>query len=109
MTKFDHISFLIRHLKNFRPPPLLSTPHLQKFSIPTSILRIRSLPTISTNVKASLYYNKQVIITNKLLNYDKYSSETAKNKLNLYKNSFCFRGVRPRNPPPPRARPAPPA
>src|SRR6218665_4002939 len=40
------------------------------------------------------------IITNKLLNYNKCSSETAQNKLNLYKNSFCFRGASPPKPPP---------
>ena len=33
-----------------------------------------------------------------LLNYDNCASEIAKNKLNIYKNSFCFRGLRPLNP-----------
>ena len=30
---------------------------------------------------------------------NKCSSETAQNKLKLYKNSFCFRGLRPPKPP----------
>src|SRR6218665_3250167 len=33
-----------------------------------------------------------------LLNYDKCASEIAKNKTNLYKNSFCFRGFAPLTP-----------
>src|SRR6218665_352294 len=83
-------------LKKTSDPHLFSQPPTyKKISIPTSILRIRSLATISSNVKTSLY-----IITNKLLNYDKCSSKTAQNKLNLYKNSFCFRGASPPKPPP---------
>src|SRR6218665_4211850 len=33
-----------------------------------------------------------------LLNYHKCASEIAKNKTNLYKNSFCFRGFAPLTP-----------
>src|SRR6218665_3888579 len=92
MTKFDPHLFFNPPLKKLSTPPLLSTPHLQKISIPTSILRIDHCLQFLQMSKI-LY-----IITNKLLNYNKCSSETAQNKLNLYKNSFCFRGLRPLSP-----------
>src|SRR6218665_8646 len=87
MTKFDP------HL--FFNPPLKKTfdPHL--FSQPPPTKNSRS-PSPSSEFDHWLQFLQMskllYIITNKLLNYDKCSSETAQNKLNLYKNSFCFRG-----------------
>src|SRR6218665_925297 len=93
MTKFDP------HL--FFNPPLKKTfdPHL--FSQPPPTKNSRS-PSPSSEFDHCLQFLQMskllYIITNKLLNYDKCSSETAQNKLNLYKNSFCFRRALPLDP-----------
>src|SRR6218665_1735315 len=95
MTKFDPTSFLIRHLKK------LSTPTSSLNPPPTKNSRSPPPPLEFDHWLQFLQMSKlHYIITNKLLNYDKCSSETAQNKLNLYKNSFCFRGASPPKPPP---------
>src|SRR6218665_244703 len=87
-------------------PYLFFNPPLKKLSTPTSSLTPPPTKIIDphlhleNSITAYNFYKCQsffrpYIITNKLLNYDKCSSETAKNKLNLYKNSFCFRGASP--------------